>query len=229
MPTKPRNFDTELYYHVYNRGVEKRDIFATKRDYQRFLSTLVFYLHDQEIPYTVFQGSTPEVRAAYFQLNPRGSETQRVRVLAYCLMPNHFHLLLKPVRADGVTKYVSDISNSHTKYFNLKNKRVGRLFQNTFKSKEVSSEPSLMQLTRYIHLNPVLSTKTNLPTAAPAPQSYPYSSYAAWVGLRPANIVNNEELKTWLRWAGGSDKYKEFVEAKLAKSSALAIKELLLD
>jgi putative transposase len=228
MPNKPRNFNPDFYYHVYNRGVEKRKIFLNDRDYRRFLASANFYLKDQLISFAEFERITPEAKTLYLQTNlkglgVKGLDGHKVKILAYCLMPNHFHFLIKSAREGGISKFISDVSNSHAKYFNLKNKRVGGLFQGTFKAREISSEPSLLQVSRYIHL------QTNLKGLGGKPEEYPYSSYAEWLGIRKPYLVNEDELRYWLRSANGPQKYREFVEAKAAGNPALGIADLILE
>lgn len=223
MVTRPRFFDTHLYYHIYNRGVEKRKIFQTERDYQRFLDNLRYYLHNQKIPFTKFQRLSERDKATYLKMNPETPETRRVHLIAYCLIPNHFHLLLKGEQYDGVTTFVSDISNSHTRYFNLKHERVGRLLQGTFKSKEIAGEESLLQVTRYIHLNPVLSELTK------RPEEYPYSSYKVWIGQKRPSLLSHGLIATWVEKVGGFEGYKRFVESKIDEDSKRGIENLVLE
>lgn len=223
MVTRPRFFDTHLYYHIYNRGVEKRKIFQTERDYQRFLDNLRYYLHNQKIPFTKFQRLPERAKAVYLKMNPETSEKRRIHLIAYCLMPNHFHLLLKGEQYDGVTLFVSDISNSHTRYFNIKHERVGRLLQGTFKSKEIVGEESLLQVSRYIHLNPILSELSK------RPEEYPYSSYKTWTGQRKSSLLSQGLVTTWVERAGGFEGYKEFVESRIGGDPKLGIENLTLE
>lgn len=230
MTTKPRRFDPEYYYHIYNCGVERRNLFTSRRDYQRFLGTMQFYVHNQTISYMQFQELSQASKTSYFQLNPKGLETMRVKIIAYCLMPNHFHLLLKPTNQTGITKFISDITNSHTRYFNVKNKRIGRFVQGTFKSKEISGDSSLLQVSRYIHLNPVFSSKTNAEGQLKRPEDYPYSSYAEWLGLmKDHTLADRGEVTSWLKLAGGPEEYRQFVEAKIASNPALGIEDLVFE
>lgn len=217
MATKPRSFDPNFYYHVYNCGVEKRQTFLNERDYQRFLGAVEYYLHDQGISYIQFQDLNEKAKKLYRQLNPEGLETLRVRVIAFCIMPNHFHFLIKPAKAGGLPRFVSDITNSYTKYFNIKNKRVGNLFQGTFKAKPITSEASLLQVSRYIHLNPE------------NPDTYPYSSYHDWLGTGSSKIVDREELNRLLEIAGGPKVYQTFVDSKRDTDPALGIEEFTLE
>lgn len=227
MPTKPRFFDLNLYYHIYNCGVEKRDIFTTEKDYQRFLKTIDFYLYNHHISYAQFQDLNEKAKQTYTKLNPKGLESLRVKLVSYCLMPNHFHFLIKPAQEDGVTQFLSDISNSYTRYFNIKNKRIGSLFQGTFKSKEILTEESLLQITRYIHLNPVNSSKTN-PSSSLKPEDYPFSNYQLF--LNPKGLeIDQEEVLNCVNLAGGSKNYKEFVESKMGKDPKIGIEGLIID
>lgn len=238
MPTEPRFFSPSFYYHIYNRGVEKRTIFTSENDYLHFLQTVDFYLYDQRIGYAQFRRLTEEARRIYATRNPRVPEALRVQIASYCLMSNHFHVLLKPTREDGITRFVSDISNSYTRYFNTKYERVGRLFQNTFKSKEIVSEESLLQVTRYIHLNPSLSSKTN-PAGNLKPEDYLYSSYSTWISethqthhqTHPKGVLalDLKGIQRWADFAGGAWAYKKFVEAKLGKDPSLGIEDLVIE
>jgi len=203
--------------------VEKRKIFQTARDYQRFVDNLRYYLHDQKIPFTKFERLSDGDRVTYLKMNPETPETRRVHLIAYCLMPNHFHLLLKGEQYNGITVFVSDVSNSHTRYFNTKHERVGRLFQGTFKSKEIVGEESLLQVSRYIHLNPVLSELTK------RPKSYPHSSYKNWIGQNSSSWLNQDLINTWVEKVKGPEGYKKFVESKIGKDSKRGIENLALE
>lgn len=231
MATKPREFDPLFCYHIYNRGVEKRDIFLTDGDYSRFLDTVSFYLYDQDVSYAQYNDFGEERKLSYNSLNPKGLEDLRVRLVAYCLMPNHFHFVLKLNQPDGITKFVSDISNSHTKYFNLKNERTGRLFQGTFKSKEIDNEPSLLQLIRYIHLNPVESKRTN-PTGTIRPEDYVWSSHREWLKVldpKGLELVHREEVARWVDYMGGVNEYKGFVESKMPGYFGIGVEDLVIE
>lgn len=232
MVTAPRLFDSDLYYHIYNCGVEKRDIFLSERDYLRFMDTCAYYLRDQHISYTHFQELRLEAQQEYVNLNPKGEETLRVKIIAYCLMPNHFHFLLKPAKENGITQFLSDIANSHTRYFNTKNKRVGGLFQGTFKAKQVSSDGSCFQVSRYIHLNPAVSLRTN-PYRILRPEHYPYTSYPAWISssLNPKGygFLDHQEVERWVALAGGKQAYIEFAESKIGLKADVGTEDSIFD
>lgn len=133
-------YDTDTYYHVYNRGVEKRTIFLDDSDYGVFIYLLKRYLSQE-----------PE-------LDKFGREYDKfydeVSLIALCLMPNHFHMLIYQHDVEGVTRLLRAVTGSYARYFNKKYKRVGTLFQGVFKASRITSDAYLEHITRYIHLNP---------------------------------------------------------------------------
>lgn len=202
MPTVKRNFSNGLFYHVYNCGVERRNIFANDKDYRRFLELISYYLYDQLIPFTSFQNIDSEKRSVLPDW-----EKRRLTILAYCLMPNHFHFLVRQEKEFGIMKFVSDLANSYTKYFNLKYQRLGHLFQGRFKAKIIESEESLIQVARYIHLNPAVSTKVHWCDKL---ERYPYSSYRNFVDKKSSAIIVTKEVSKYIDLSD----HKKFVEAK---------------
>lgn len=161
MATPIRIFSNDNIYHIYNRGVEKRLIFSEPRDYQRFLNTLLYYQQSKRLPsFTHVIEFKPHERERPF----------RIEILAYCLMPNHFHLLVRQTIDRGIVSTMSNLLNGYTKYFNTKYKRVGHLFQGRFRAVPVTSDEQLIHVVRYILLNPYVARLTADPLA------YPYSS-----------------------------------------------------
>lgn len=233
MATKPREFNSSFYYHIYNCGVEKRDIFETPGDYRRFLEVASFYRHDQELRFVEYAKLDADEREDYALLHPTGAKTLRIRIITYCLMPNHFHLVLKLVQSQGITKFISDICNSHSRYFNSKNERIGKLYQGPFKAKEIRNEPSLFQLTRYIHLNPIFSLRTN-PDGVIKPENYFYSSYTEWIDSKDKHptgvfLLEKKEIKKWISDMGGPKAYESFVESKITERPEREIEDLIIE
>ena len=154
MPAKNRikRYIEGGYYHIYNRGIDGREIFADEQDYRTFLYTLKRYLE----PY---MGETREGfkkdRPSILTHKQRMSLDGNVALLAYCLMPNHFHLLVKQKSKDGITKLVRRVCTNYAMYFNHKYERKGVLFESVYKAVAVTGEEQLINLSRYIHLNPV--------------------------------------------------------------------------
>lgn len=229
MASKPRLFDTNLFYHVFNCGVGKRKIFTSAKDYQRFFGVCLFYLYDQRLSFSEFQRLVPGAREVYLQANPRNLQTLRVRILSYCLMPNHFHFLIRQARENGISIFLSDIQNSYTKYFNIKNERIGNLLQGPFKFKEITDDESVLQVSRYIHLNPLASSKANANGSLKEPEDYLYSSYCEWFKPDKSGLVDKEQLLEWLEIVGGIRKYKEFVGSTISRVPEVGIEDLVIE
>ena len=136
------------FYHVYNRGVEKRTVFCKRADYERFV--VLLYLANQNKPADLkYQGrSFSEITEA------RGGEPL-VDIISYCLMPNHFHLLVRELEDGGIGKFMQKLTTGYTMYFNKRNERRGALFEGTYKARHADEDRYLRYLISYIHLNPV--------------------------------------------------------------------------
>lgn len=180
------------FYHLYSRGTEKREIFLEDYDFRRFVKFL--YIANNQSPVTL-----REMPASAFDL---ARDATLVDIGAYCLMPNHFHLLLKE-KADGnISKFMRKLLTSHSKYFNRKYKRTGTLFESKFKAKHVSGDDYLKYLFAYIHLNPVKLIEpkwkeTGIKDITKAKKylaSYEPSSYKDYLdqGRGPGKILNKK-------------------------------------
>ena len=146
--TRNFNFADQEFYHLYNRGTEKRTIFLTRGDYERFLSLL--YIANQSTPVDVkLQGGTLNEILRIERSEPL------VAIGAYCLMPNHFHILAKEVVGGGISKFMQKVLTGYTMYFNKRHERSGALFQGTFRASHIQDDRYLKYLVSYIHLNPV--------------------------------------------------------------------------
>lgn len=145
------------YYHVYNRGVARAPTYSSKRDYERFLLCFQYYRFSN-LPFRLsrfLQTPKGERELTIKELETRNNKT--IEIVAFCLMPNHFHLLTKQVSEGGISKFMKQVSDSYTRYFNIKHKRVGPLFQGAFKAVRVENDEQLVHLSRYINLNPLTS------------------------------------------------------------------------
>jgi putative transposase len=220
-----RRFTENGIYHVYNRGVEKREIFLDEQDYAVFLHLLKYYLSpiDPKVvhPLIEFQNFT------VVRPRPLANIEKEVNLIAYCLMPNHFHLILQQISVDGVTKLMRRIATTYSMYFNKRYKRVGYLFQGRYKAVLVETDSYLLHLSRYIHLNPSHLTGSNL-------VSYPYSSYKYYLGLAKAGWVKSELILAYfdktklLSSLNKFPSYKNFIEGYPGDSKEI-IGNLALD
>ncbi len=204
------------FYHIYNRGVEKRIVFVDAQDYQVFLKYIkevLSPLEEQEMRTKyVMQGlSLQSVR------RPVKSYYGKIELLAYCLMPNHFHFLIKQHDRTFLEGLMRSLMTRYSMYFNKKYDRVGSLFQGRYKAVLIEDERQLLHLSRYIHLNPVEYSK-DLKSA--------YSSYAEYLDIRNTNWVKTKEILSFFNQKVLSDfkklnSYKDFVEKYKIDSSTL--------
>lgn len=187
-------FANDEIYHVFNRGVEKRQIFLEEADFYRFIETIKYY-----------QIKSPLVRFSFRNrlniIKHKVDITLLVEIICFCLMPNHFHLLLRQLDEGGITLFLNRISNSYAKYFNTKYKRVGHLFQGCFKAVRVSDDRQLLQVSRYIHRNPVSSYLVK------DIKDYQFSSYRQYVNLEKG-FCSDKIIKGQFNSEGG---YEQFV------------------
>ena len=158
-------FSPDHYYHVYNRGTEQRVIFLDPADYQRFTATMGEYRHGLVV------------------------------IVAYVLMPNHFHLLVQPCADDSLSRYMHRLGTSFTMYFNARYERSGGLFQGTYKAVAMDSTEQLLHVSRYIHGNPVKDLREHsFEDRMQVLDHYPWSSYPDYVGGRTSGVVGKEFL-----------------------------------
>lgn len=203
MPGRKTPLVTDEVYHVYNRGINKQPTFNTKREYQRALLAIEFY--------RVFN---PPIRLSKFsQLERKRQEeilkvmNQReklIQIICFCLMPNHFHFLLKQKKENGISKFLGNFQNSYTRYFNVRNGRDGSLFLDQFKVKRIEDDEQFIHVSRYIHLNPyagfVVKSFDEL-------AEYPWSSLPNYLTGNNSFIEPNLVIDMF----GSRDKYKQFV------------------
>lgn len=203
-------FSIGEFYHVYNRGNDKKRIFSDSHDYERFMKLLFICNGRKPIVYK-------SVRGATLDEIDRGEEL--VDIGAYCLMPNHFHLLLHEKQENGLTDFMRKLNTAYAMYFNRRHKRTGSLFEGTFRAEHADTDEYLQYLFAYIHLNPVklidqewkkrglrdmAATKAYL-------KKYKYSSYVDYIsdddreesailnrGAFPAYFSSKKEFQDYL-------------------------------
>lgn len=201
MATPPRFFEDNAYYHVYNRGHRKLEIFLQSRDYERFLERIKEY-----------------------------KKKYQIALVAFCLMPNHFHFLLKQNALGSISSFMSDLCNSHSRFYNTKYEAVGSLFQGRFKAKRVDKDEYLIHLSRYIHLNPVgLFNFTNRKMMTDYILSYRWSSLPIYLSSKSSEIVDPSPILGYFSKENPIADYKKFVIAQMENISNSVVDDLLFD
>jgi len=203
MAIRSHNFAEGEFYHIYAHGIGDLNIFQNQRDYQRFL-TLLFSAN----------GSNPVPRLdRKIDLNLAWDIRDKkidlgdplVDIVSFSLMPTHFHLLLKERGDSNISKYLHKILVSHAKYFNLKYKRRGHLFENKFNSKYIDTNEYLLIISSYIHKN-----AKDLPGWKNNEHNYPWSSYQDFVSEnRWQHLLNKDIIE---KQFNNPKEYKKFVE-----------------
>jgi REP element-mobilizing transposase RayT len=173
MPRRKGSFVVGGYYHVFNRGIAGEMLFHSRDNYLHCLALLKRYIHEYG-----------------------------VSVIAYTLMPTHYHLLLKQLSTIPISRFISVLFNSYVQAFNLQHGRRGPLFEGRFKHVHIDNEEYLVHLCRYIHLNPV---KAGLVKRL---EDWPFSNYLDWIGIREGELIDPEFMGSYFRTASG---YREFV------------------
>lgn len=170
MPIRQFPIITGKFYHVFNRGINRQPIFTTDTAYHRAKFTLNYYQFTNPPKLSYLLDRPKDVRQKI--LNDLSATPTKIEILAFCLMPNHFHLVLRQTQDYGISKFLADFQNSYTKYFNAKNKRSGSLLNRQFKSVNIETGFQLSHIIRYAILNPFSSSIVKSPEIA---LSYPYS------------------------------------------------------
>jgi putative transposase len=199
------------FYHIYNRGTDKRIIFTNDLDKKRFLALL--YLCNINEPLR-FNNLPKQQGSTLLEFRPHTNPI--IAIGAYCLMPNHFHLLAKEITPSGISKFMQKLSTAYTMYFNKARERTGALFQGRFKITHLNTDLYLKYTFSYIHLNPVklirtdwkqreLIDKQNIQIFL---ENYSYSSYSDYCGTirNFSHILNREWFPDYFKFS------KDFIE-----------------
>ncbi|MFH2085884.1 MAG: transposase [bacterium] len=214
-PNIIKTYVDNSYYHIYNRGVEKRLIFQDEKDYKVFLSYLQFYLTDP------LRGETSKS----FPSQQLHNHMQQIKLLAYCLMPNHFHLFIKQNDRQAINHFMRSLATRYGMYFNKRYNRIGSLFQGPYKAVLIDEEMQYLYLSKYLHRNPLdLSdyTISNL-------LEYPYSSYRNYLGIINQNWIHSQEIKEYFSKENHHTSYKEFIEDNQISEEISTLKNMTLD
>lgn len=188
-------------YHIFTKSISGYRVFRSTKDYNRMIEMMKFYRYVK--PPTKF--------STYLTLKDRDKFSQKylsgreymIEIISYCLMPTHIHLALKQLKDSGISLFMKHLLDSYTRYFNIKNKRKGPLWQGRFKSVLIENDEQLLHLTRYIHLNPTSDGLVD------SPEEWIYSSYNEYLNTNDVSICNySDHLDI------NPEEYKMFVESR---------------
>jgi len=207
----------EEIYHIMSKSIGDSPIFNNETEYQRMRGLLSYYQYED-----------PPVKFSKFSLhikkeNPGKKENLKkgeklVEIIAYSIMPTHFHLILKQNKEKGISIFIKNILNSYTRYFNIRHNRKGPLWEGRFKRVKLETNEQLLHLTRYIHLEPVIKK------LVAKPEDWLFSSYREYLAEVKERLCNFEGFLEI------NPSYKEFVEDRIAYPRELEkIKNLIIE
>ncbi len=223
MPTKNtvKTYVENAYYHLYNRGVDKREIFLDEQDCKLFLHFLKIYLSPiDNLQRQLLDTMPPQI--LFKMLNKNISK--EVSLLSFALMPNHFHLQIKQISINGIEKLMRRVLTSYVQYFNKKYNRIGPLFESTYKAVLVQTNDQNLYLSSYIHRNPMKLTN-------PKFDFIQFSSYPYYLDRLHAVWLNVNEISSFFKTPKGNGEllsYQNFVEG-FSDDLTQSLQDILLE
>lgn len=188
MPYRKVPFVTGEVYHLFNRSIARQPVFKNIREYERFTNLIKYYrLGKLPLRFSHFNRLSKEEKGKFAEKHISVSRPT-IEILAYCIMPNHFHFLVKQLTSNAISTFLRKIQNGYSKYFNIKYERSGSLFQFMFKGVRIETDEQLVHVSRYIHLNPVTAyiiEQNNL-------LAYKWSSFHSYVSRGKEDFINSE-------------------------------------
>ncbi|OIP82378.1 hypothetical protein AUK04_04775 [Candidatus Roizmanbacteria bacterium CG2_30_33_16] len=216
-------FVNNYYYHIYNKTLDDLKPFEIEISSDYFINLINYYQYsDIKMSYSETLRLELDLKEQYFK-HLRQSAKHKVEILAFCLMSNHFHLLLKQKQEGGISKFVGDVLNGFTRFCNIQNERKGPIFLPRFRSKPIMDEEHLIHVSRYIHLNPYVGGLINTVNDI---WSYPLSSAHEYFS-ETIGIVNTEYILGLGYFLGNRRKYKMFVENETKHSKTRILTKYL--
>ncbi len=214
---------TGSVYHILNKSIAGYNIFSSHKEYERFLQMIRFFSADTKLPrFSRFISQSKNEKKSFEEfLEEKTSNKLIVDIIAYCIMPTHFHLVLKQLKNNSIANFVGNFSGTYAREFNSRHKRKGFLWEDRFKNILITSNEQLLHLTRYIHLNSVTAGIVE------KPEQWKYSSYKEYV--EPEKVKYplcriNDSL------AVSPSGYRKFVEEQKEHQRELAkIKKIILE
>ena len=212
------------YYHIYNRGVEKRNIFADRQDYSVFLAYLKEYLTPKNKNNLLLklseEGLIWEEKDKILRLLRLNNFHDQLDLLSYSLKPNHFHFLVKQKGPNVIDSFTRSLMTRYVMYFNRKNSRIGPLFQGVYKAVLITSEEQLLHLSRYIHNNPLRLAKNQKES-----QDL-YTSLPEFLGKRRTDWVKPDDIISHFSKSNPLNSYRSFVDES---EDIASLKDILIE
>lgn len=182
-------FQNNYYYHIYNRGVDKRKIFIDKNDYVRFICSMRNFNNDSKHEQRIHLNNISKS----LELSSEASELSSlilnlpkyIDIISYCLNPNHYHFFIKQNIENGIEKFMHKINLGYTNYFNKKNNRSGSLLQGTYKAVKVSNYSHFLKLAVYVNCNSEIHGICSA-------NKWPWSSYFDYIDKRNGTLCNKQ-------------------------------------
>ena len=204
MPSRQVPLITQEIYHVLNRGVARAPIFTDKRSYSRSLQSLDYYRFI-ESPVKLSHFLVMSMQDRQLLMDTLEKENKKyVEIYCYCLMPNHFHLLLRQLVDNGLSKFIGKAINSYSKYFNIRGDRDGPLLQGRFKAVRIETDEQFIHVSRYIHINPYVGKIIERNQLL----DYLYSSLPQYISEKNQYIIDQSLLRSYFRKAKD---YRQFI------------------
>jgi len=192
-------------YHVFNRGISLQPTFFDRRDYKRMFDAMIYYQNlNPPMKLSLFLTSSKEKREIFLD-KYRKEDNYLVEIICYCFMLNHLHFLLRQLTDNGISIFMSKLTNSYTRYLNTKKERNGPFFQGRFKSVRIESNEQLLHVSRYIHLNPLSSLLVRNFSEL---EEYKYSSLPEYLGQSGKDYCQKEIILDQFK---NTDDYQKFV------------------
>ncbi len=214
---------TGQIYHIFNRSIADFTIFNNQDEFFRIVQLIKYYQTANELKFSKFMELEVVEKFGFDNFLHKFSKDneQIIQIIAYCIMPTHFHLILKQIAENGISLYLRNFQNSYSHYFNSKHKRKGPLWESKFKNVLVDNDEQLSHLTRYLHLNPVTAFLVY------KPEDWPFSSYEEYI-----SEVN--QGRGTCQWDGILDikplQYRKFVNDQISYQREIGkIKKLVLE
>jgi len=208
----------DQFYHVYNRGTDKRNIIENDFDMQRFMQSIDEF-NIQEPIGSIYENT---FRKKEKLLGTPSTKLKLVEIVAYCINQNHYHFILRPLCAGGIEKFMQKLGGGYTRYFNEKHDRTGALFQGRFKSTHINSNSLLMQMSAYVNLNNKVH-QLGTPSTK--------SSWNEYIGLNNEGICSKDIILGQFK---NIEDYKKFAEESIEgilkqRKNDKAIAKLLIE